>query len=128
MWKSDRGLAHFFSMKVARNLMCVRSEVHDLDGRLTRAISASAPMQERHPEAETVKGCTQISEEPKKEGKGPFQPFALCPLLSALYCGLPNLESGMSTLTLMSFSVALKRPSSHENLYANGNLMPFTSR
>ena len=57
---------------------------------------------------------------------------ALCPQLLALrarrYCGLPNLESGIATLTLTSFSVALNRPSSHENLYANGNLMPLTSR
>jgi hypothetical protein len=40
----------------------------------------------------------------------------------------PNLESSIGALTLTSFSFALNRPSSHENLYSNGNLMPLTSR
>ena len=45
------------------------------------------------------------------------RPFAFCWLRTCApgrcYCGLPNLESSIGALTLTSFSVALKRPSSH---------------
>src|SRR5260370_21535179 len=42
--------------------------------------------------------------------------------------GLPNLVASIATLVLTSLSFAVYRPSSHVNLYSNGNLIPPTSR
>src|SRR5882762_2788666 len=42
--------------------------------------------------------------------------------------GLPNLAASIATFVLTSVSFAVYLPSSHVNLYSNGNWMPPTSR
>ena len=42
--------------------------------------------------------------------------------------GLPNFVASIATFVSILFSLAVYRPSSHMNLYSNGNLMPPTSR
>src|SRR5207244_2417686 len=54
-------------------------------------------------------------------GKGKIIPDSLY-----LTGGLPNLAASIATFVFISFSFAVYLPSSQENLYSNGNLIPAT--